>query len=238
MKALGRFFPLILIVVLVILVFQFSIDQYLSFDTLKNHRHELISWRNQHFLLLVLSYMLIYIIAVALSVPGALFITLAGGFIFGIWVGTLLVVISATIGACCIFLAVKVALSGWMSKKAGNWVAKMQVGFQENAFQYLLVLRFIPLFPFWVVNIVPALLDVRLRVFALATLIGIIPGSLVYVTVGNGLGHVFDAGKQPNLSMILEPEILFPLVGLAILSIVPILYKYFRKKRHGKNSSN
>jgi len=94
-----------------------------------------------------------------------------------------------------------------------------------------LFLRLVPLFPFWVVNIVPALLDVRLRVFVLATFLGIIPGSFVYILVGNGLDSVLNAGKEPNFGIIFQPEVLIPILALALLSLVPILYKKLRSKK-------
>ena len=178
----------------------------------------------------VLLYMLLYITAVAVSFPGASYITLAGGFLFGVIPGTIYVVISATIGALFLFLAVKTALEPWIAKKANRWVGKMRAGFQQDAFQYLLTLRLVPLFPFWVVNIIPGLLGVRTSTFLTATFIGIIPGTFVYVLLGKGLGYLFDQNQTPNLSIIFEPPILIPLIALALLSLIPTLYKRLKVK--------
>lgn len=222
--SLKRILPLLILILLLLLSFYLRLDRYLNFNSLQKHRTTLLAWTEAHYLLTVLSFMGIYIIAVAISVPGAIFLTLTGGFLFGIIWGTLYVVISATIGATLLFFAVHSALNEWLSQKTARWIVKMRQGFRKNAFSYLLVLRLIPLFPFWVVNIVPGLLNVKPKTFILATLIGIIPGSLIYVMIGNGLGHVFDKGEKPNLSIIFSPEILLPLIGLALLSLLPIIY--------------
>lgn len=178
--------------------------------------------------------MMLYILAVAISIPGAVFLTLAGGFLFGVLWGVLLVVISATLGATLLFFAVRTALGEWLSKKASGWISRMRQGFQHNAFSYLLTLRLIPLFPFWVVNIVPALLNVSAKTFISATFIGIIPGSTVYVLVGNGLSQVFASNQTPNLGIIFEPRVLGPLLALAALSLIHALYQFFTRKDKDK----
>ena len=210
--------------------FYFDLSRFLNFATLKQHRQTLLSWTEAHYFLTALIYIIIYILAVAISIPGATFLTLMGGFLFGTIFGTLYVLISATFGATLIFLAVRIALEPWMAKKTSRWLEKMRSGFQQGAFQYLLFLRLVPIFPFWVINIVPALLGVKTRTFMLATLIGIIPGSIVYVTLGNGLGSIFDQNETPNLGIIFELPVLLPLLGLAFLSFVPIIYKWMKRK--------
>lgn len=225
MKRISRWIPLLIILIAFILIIYFRLYKYLSFNELQKHHEILKQWTEKHYLMAVLLYMVIYIIAVALSVPGATILTITGGFLFGYIFGTIYVVISATIGACCIFLAVKTALGEWLEKKAVRWVHRMEEGFKKNAISYLLFLRLVPIFPFWAINIVPALLGVRFRIFAFTTLIGIIPGSLVYVLVGNGLESLLELGKKPNLGIIFEPQILIPLLCLAIFSLIPIIYK-------------
>ena len=177
-----------------------------------------------------------YIIAVAISIPGAVILSLIGGFLFGIILGTLYVIISATIGATIIFLAARSAFHALLLAKATPWLEKMEKGFQKNALQYLLFLRLIPLFPFWLVNIVPALLNVRLRTYIIATFFGIIPGVLVYVSVGNGLDTLFQTGQTPDLGIIFKPAILLPLLGLAILSLIPVIFKKWKGKHYETNS--
>lgn len=231
-KQIHRWIPLILLILMLVLFFVLRLDRYVSFAALKAHRTTLLAWTKTHFVAISIVYMLIYVLAVAISIPGAVFLTLAGGFLFGVGWGTLYVVISATLGATFLFLAVRLALNDWFRRKASPWIVKMQDGFNKNAFQYLFILRLIPIFPFWIVNIVPALLRVKTKTFISATLLGIVPGSLVYVMLGNGLGHLFDIGKTPNLGLIFEPQILWPLLGLAALTSLSILYKWFKGKSH------
>ncbi len=231
---LRRWLPLLILLGLLSLFFIFRLDRYLSFATFREHRALLLSWTKANFVLSVLLFMSCYTLVVAISIPGAVFLTLASGFLFGVFIGALLVVISATLGATLLFFAVRTALGEWLAKKASGWVERMRKGFQRNAFSYLLTLRLIPLFPFWVVNIVPALLNVSAKTFITATVIGIIPGSLVYVLVGNGLSQVFATNQTPNLGIIFEPQVLGPLLALAALSLIPALYQLFSRKRQGR----
>jgi uncharacterized membrane protein YdjX (TVP38/TMEM64 family) len=229
-----RWIPLIVIALVLGLILSTGLQHYLTFDSLKEHRNILLEWTSSNFLLSLLMFMGVYTVAVAVSIPGAALLTLAGGFLFGPVVGSILVVVSATLGAMILFFAVRSSLGAWFSGKATGWVNRMRQGFQDHAFSYLLFLRLVPLFPFWVVNIVPALLDVRARTFAVATFFGIIPGSVVYVLVGNGLGHLFATHQTPNLRIILDPVILYPLLALAVLSLVPVMYQKYVKKNKRK----
>lgn len=225
MEFAKRWFALFFLLLGLAAFFYFDLNRYFNFNELKAHRESLNAWTQSHYVETVFAYIFLYIVAVALSIPGATFLTLVGGFLFGIILGTVYVVISATLGALCVFLAVRTALEPWIVKKANRWVEKMRLGFQQGAFRYLLVLRLVPLFPFWVVNIVPGLLGVRTSTFFITTLVGIIPGSFVYVLLGNGLGHLFDQNLTPNLRIIFEPQILLPLIALAVLSFIPTLYQ-------------
>lgn len=230
---LKRWLPLLLIVLVLALIFSLRLHAYLSFESLKSHRNLLLEWTSEYVLLSSLMFVAIYTVAVAVSIPGATFLTLAGGFLFGPVFGSILVVISATMGATLLYFAVKTSLGDWLSQKATGWVSRMRDGFQENAFSYLLFLRLVPLFPFWVINIVPALLGVSAVTFIVATFFGIMPGSVVYVLVGNGLSHIFATNQTPNLSIIFDPKILYPLLALAALSLLPIVYQKFFKKKKG-----
>lgn len=226
-----RLLPLIVIVALIGLAFALDLDEYLSFEALRQNREMLLGFVADRPLVAPLLFVVIYAAAVALSLPGALILTLAGGFMFGTAQATVLVVLGATIGACAIFLIARSALGDVLRAKAGPWLARMEAGFRENALSYLLVLRLVPIFPFWLVNLVPAFLGVPLRTFALATLVGIIPGSLVYSSVGAGLGAVFDQGGTPDLGIILKPEILLPIIGLALLALLPVAHKWWKGSR-------
>lgn len=226
-----RCLPLLILLLLLILFYSLGYHRYLNFETLKDNRSVLLAWTSSHYFTVIFVFFICYTLVVAISIPGAVFLTLAGGFLFGIVPGTVVVVISATVGATLLFLAVSNASSEWLRKKASNKVNLMREGFQKNAWTYLLILRLIPLFPFWLVNIASAILGVPFRTFVIATFLGIIPGAFVYITIGNGLGKLFDSDKTPDLSIIFFLPILLPLIGLALLSCLPWLYHRFRKKR-------
>ncbi len=158
-------------------------------------------------------------------------LTIAGGFLFGITFGTLYVVVGATLGATAIFLLARSTLGDLLRAKAGPWLQRMEAGFSENAFSYMLVLRLIPLFPFFVVNLVPAFLGVSLRTYVVGTFIGIIPGTLVFILAGAGLGSVFDQGGAFTVESVLTPQIIAGLIGLSLLSLLPVVYKHVKARR-------
>jgi uncharacterized membrane protein YdjX (TVP38/TMEM64 family) len=226
-----RLLPLAVIAAGIAAFFAFGLDAYLSFEALSEHRQTLLTWYAENRVLAVISFMAAYVLVVAFSVPGAVWMTIGGGFIFGTVVATASVVVSATLGAGAVFLAARYALGDYLRAKAGNAMRKMEDGFRENALSYLLVLRLVPLFPFWLVNLVPAFLGVPLRTFLIGTFVGIIPGSFVFVSVGSGLGAVFDAGEVPDLGIIFEPEILTPIIGLAVLALIPVFYNKYKARK-------
>ena len=224
-SSLIRFAPLGVLLILIVLVFALDLDRYLSFETLSQNRDRLLAFVDANMVLAPLLFVAVYATVVALSIPGGAVLTIAGGFLFGVWLGSALVIVGATLGATLVFLIARSALGDTLREKAGPRIRKMEEGFREDAFNYLLVLRLIPIFPFWLVNIVPAFLGVALSTYVLGTFLGIIPGSLVYASVGNGLGAVFDAGGSPDLGIIFRPAIILPIIGLAILAILPVLYR-------------
>ena len=226
-----RFAPLAAIVAAIAGAFALGVDDYLSFDALRENREVLMSFTQNNALAAVLLFITLYALATALSLPGGAVLSIAGGFLFGSILGTAWIVVGATIGAVGIFLAARTALGDVLKAKAGPWLKKMEAGFQDNAFSYLLVLRLVPLFPFVVVNLVPAFLGVKLRTFALATFVGIIPGSFVFASIGAGLGSVFDRGDSFSAAGAFTPEVIIALVGLAVLSIIPVAYKKIKARR-------
>lgn len=226
-----RMIPLLVLAAGLVAFFVFDLDDYLTFETLRENRAWLLQQVADSALLAAIVYIVLYILVVAFSLPGGAVMTITGGFLFGQWLGTAYVIFAATIGATILFLAAKTALGDVLRAKAGPFLQKMEAGFQENALSYLLVLRLIPLFPFFIVNLVPAFLGVSLKVFVIATFVGIIPGSFVYATVGAGLGSIFDSGEEFSAGSILTPEIVTALVGLAVLAMLPVAYKKLRAKR-------
>lgn len=226
-----RLLPAALLAAAIALAFAFGVDDYLSFEALRENRVRLLDLVARYGHAAGLVYLLAYAAVVALSLPGAAFMSLTGGFLFGAVLATVYTVIGATVGATVIFLIARTALGDVLARRAGPAVRRMEQGFRDDALSYMLVLRLIPIFPFWLVNIVPAFLGVRLRTYVVATFLGIIPGSLVYASVGNGLGAVFDAGGQPDLGIIFKPEIFLPIVGLAILALLPVAYRKLRTRQ-------
>jgi uncharacterized membrane protein YdjX (TVP38/TMEM64 family) len=232
MDFVKKWLPLLFILFILVAFYQLNLSDYFTFDSLRAHHRWLHEIRNEHNVLTPVLYALVYIIAVAACIPAALFLTLIGGFLFGPALGTFLVVFSATLGGTIIFLAVKNSLTPWFEERAGKWLAQMEKGFQENAFFYLLTLRLIPLFPFWLVNIIPALLDVRLVIFLWATVLGVIPAAFIYTSIGHSLDLILEMNQTPSPQIIFRVDILVPLLGLAILSLLPVLYRYFNKRKY------
>jgi uncharacterized membrane protein YdjX (TVP38/TMEM64 family) len=228
-----RLIPVAVLALGLVMFFVFDLGRFLSFETLRQNRVVLLNWVDTYGIVAALIYMLIYAVAIAFSLPGGAVLTITGGFLFGsIW-GTFCVIIAATAGATGLFLIAKTSFGDALRAKAGPALQKMQQGFQEGALSYLLVLRLVPIFPFFLVNLVPAFLGVSLRVYVLGTFVGIIPGTFVFATVGAGLGSVFDQGEAFSAAGILTPQIITALAGLAVLALIPVVYKKIRA-RSGK----
>ena len=221
--------PLLLVLILVAFFYS-GLGRYLTFETLKEHQGALKEWVRTNGALAVITYMLAYAAVTIFSLPGGLVMSITGGFLFGTVWGAFYIVVGATAGATVLFIAAKTSLGDPLRAKAGPWLQKMEEGFQENALSYLLVLRLVPLFPFFVVNLVPAFLGVSLSVYVTGTFIGIIPGSFVFASVGAGLGSIFEAGGEFSAKGILTPQVIIALAGLALLSLMPVAYKKVKSK--------
>jgi len=233
----ARAVPVIVVVAAIGAFFALGLDRYLTFEALKENRAFLQDWTQEHGVLAAVVFIAANCVMVALSLPGAVWATLAGGFVFGTWMGGLYVVIGATLGALLIFLIARYALADFFRAKAGNAVKRMEAGFNDNALSYMFVLRLIPLFPFWLVNLVPAFLGVSVRTYIIGTFFGIMPGSLVFASVGNGLDAVFEEGGTPDLGIIFNPEVLLPILALAALSLVSVIYKKVKSGRAAKDGT-
>ena len=213
---------------------QFS--DLLNFETLANNRESLLAWRDSNYLVAALAYVGVYVLVVGFSIPGGVFLTLAGGFLFGLVASTILTVIGATLGAVAIYTAVRLgfgdALYAKMAQSQGK-LAKFERGLRANEISYLFLMRLVPVVPFFVANIAPALLGVGYRNYVFTTFFGIIPGTAVFASVGAGLGAVFAAGQTPDLGVIFEWPVLGPLLGLAALSLLPVFIRALRGREAG-----
>jgi uncharacterized membrane protein YdjX (TVP38/TMEM64 family) len=228
---LRRLWPLLVLAIAITLCFAFGGPEYLTFDSLRENRAWLMEAVGERPAVSAAAFVALYVLAVTLSLPTATILTIFGGFLFGLVWGAALSVVGATLGATALFLIAKTTVGDALRGRAGPWLQRMQQGFAEGALSYMLVLRLVPLFPFWVVNLVPAFLGVRLWTYVLATFVGIIPGSFVYSSVGAGLGSVFESGGSFSLRDALTPQIWTALVGLALLSLVPVLYRRLARAR-------
>jgi len=222
-----KYLPILVIVVAAVTGALFLRD-YISFDVLRDNRQALLDFRDSHFVLAALAFVLAYFLIVAFSLPGAAVASITGGFLFGLGVGTVLNVLAATLGASAIFWAVQMGfgskLADQLSKSEGR-VAQVMTGLRDNAVSVLLMLRLVPVVPFFVANVLPALVGIRFFQFFWTTALGIIPGGLVFTWIGVGIGDVFDRGGTPDLSLIWSPHILGPLLGLAALGTLPMIFK-------------
>ena len=227
-----RWWPVAVLAAGVATFFASGADHYLMLQTLHDNRIALVDFVHDYGALAVIVFLGVYAAATALAIPGALVLTIAGGFLFGTWWGTVWVVIGATVGASLLFSAARTTLGASLRARAGPLFKKIEAGFGANAFSYLLSLRLLPVFPFFVVNVVPAFVGVPLRTFVLATVIGIIPGSFVFASVGAGLGSVFEMMMEPTLASAIAPEIIIALASLAVLALLPIVWKKLKARRN------
>lgn len=241
-----RLAPLIAVALLAGAAYVFFGRGGISLDALVRHRMTIDTFVNEHRLLAVLAYIALYITAVALSVPGATFLTVSGGFLFGLAVGAPAAVIGATVGATVIFLVARTALGEPLLRRAGPRATQLAEGFRDDAFSYLLFLRLVPAFPFFLVNLVPAFAGVRLLPFVAATALGVIPGAVVFALAGTGLDSVIAAQKGAykaclgagrtdcqmtfNAKDVLTPELIGALVALGLLALVPVIVKRLRAR--------
>ncbi len=226
-----RLAPLGIAAVALCLFFAFELQHYFTLDALRDNQAALRNWVNEAPFLALSIFILAYAAAVAISFPGASILTIFGGFLFGLWPGIPAVVLAATMGATLIYIASKTALSDFLSARAGGFIKRMEQGFHEDELNYMLLLRLVPIFPFWAINIAAGVLGVSLRNFVVGTFFGIIPGSFVYASIGNAAGAAFDVGEDVSLSgILLKPETLLPIIGLSALALLPVIIKKFNKQ--------
>jgi uncharacterized membrane protein YdjX (TVP38/TMEM64 family) len=225
-----RWLPLVFLVAAVLAAYHWDARQYVNYNALLAHRElvlgkvaELGSWAPVVFIA-------IYAAVAALSIPVAALLSMTGGFLFGTILGALHSLLGATIGATLVFLLGRTAYGDVLQRRVGPALKKVEEGLREDAVSYLLVLRLVPIFPFFVVNLVAALFGMSLREYILCSFFGMMPGALVYASVGGGLGEFLDRGEKPDFQLVLQPHILVPLLGLALLALAPVAYKRWKRK--------
>ncbi len=225
-----RFLPFAVLLAGLIAFFALGLHRYVNFETIARHRVTLLLWVDAHPVLTPLAFTCLFALTIACLIPSGVIFAVTGGFLFGTVVGGICTVIGATVGITVVFLAARTAFRDLLRAKTGPMLRRMEDGIRRHAFSYLLVLRLIPVLPFFVVNIVPALLGVPFRTYFVASTLGFVPTIFVLASIGSGLGAVFDAGGTPDAGILLEPEIFLPLLGLAVLALIPVIYRRFRKE--------
>jgi len=240
-----RLWPLLLLVGVATLIYGMGWHRYLSLEHLAANRESLRTLMDEHYVLALTAFTVLYALAVALSIPGAVVLTIASGFLFGWLVGGILSVVGATIGATAVFLVARSALRDVLIAKAGPRLQRFAEGFREDALSYLLFLRLIPVFPFWLVNLAPGLLGVSFWTYVLTTLVGIIPGTFAFALAGNGLDSVIDAQQASyesclakagegghdscmfgiDPSALLTMDVIVAVVALGVVALIPVVAK-------------
>jgi uncharacterized membrane protein YdjX (TVP38/TMEM64 family) len=227
--AVHRFVPLGILVLAGVLFMALGGHRYVTFAALAENREWLVAAVARAGAIGALAFILAYAGLVALSVPGAALLTIAGGVLFGPWLGTAYAVIGATTGATVVFLAARAGLAG-LTVRAGPWVRRFEAGFRANGLYYLMALRLIPIFPFWLVNLVAGAVGLRLGVFVFGTVIGMVPAAFIYASLGNTLGTLAEEGRPPNLAILSQPRVFLPILGLAALALLPVAYRGWRAR--------
>jgi uncharacterized membrane protein YdjX (TVP38/TMEM64 family) len=226
-----RFGPAALVLVAVAVELRSGLLGRLSLEGLRASRGGLLAFVHAHPLQSLFAYMLVYVATVALSLPTALFLTLTGGFLFGTWLGGAAAALSCTCGGVVVFLISRLTVGDALEARAGGRARALAEDIRKDAFFYLLTLRLIPVTPFWLTNVAAALIAIPVSTFAAATLIGILPPTLIYAGIGSGLGAVFDSGQGVSLHALITPKMMLPLTGLALLAVLPLLYQRRRGRR-------
>ena len=230
----GRLIPLLVLGGGLAAFFALGLNKYLTLDLLKENREALKAFVHDHKTEAVLAFIAAYVVVAAFSLPLGAILSMAGGYLFGSVFGTGWIVIGATIGSTILFLVAKSALGDPLRARFANQIKGMEEGFKQNAFSYLMLLRLVPLFPFWLVNLAAAFTGVSAATFVVTTFVGIIPGAFVFASIGNGLNALFEAGENPDISLttlLANPNFYIPIVGLAVLSLIPIVYRAFAGKK-------
>jgi uncharacterized membrane protein YdjX (TVP38/TMEM64 family) len=228
---LRRFGPLAVIVILFVAAFASGLADHLSLEELRERGAELQAFAHEKPLLCAAIYLTIYIASVAISLPGALILSLTGGFLFGPIGGGFAAVTGASGGSTITYLVFRTAFGDALRRKPGAFLTRVEAGFKGDAFNYLLTLRLIPAFPLLIVNVAAGLMNIRMRTFVLASVLGMIPSSFVYAGIGAGLGHLFARGGPVTLETLLSPRIYLPIIGMGVLAFLPPLWRHWRKRR-------
>jgi uncharacterized membrane protein YdjX (TVP38/TMEM64 family) len=220
--------PLVLLAVVGIVLWRSGIAHAVTWNSFARHQAELSAWVGAHRFLAGAAYFGLYTTLVAFSIPESAVVTIAGGLLFGTLIGGTLALLGSTLGAVIIFLVARTAFAKTVSRRARPLIRRIRPGIKRDGFSYLLALRLVPAFPFWLINLGAGAAGMRLVPYAAATLLGIIPGTFIFASIGDGVGSVLAAGGRPDVSVLFSPRVLGPLIGLAVLSLSPVILRHIR----------
>ena len=226
-----RWLPVVLVVCGVTVFWGLGLDRHLSLEALADHRRALLGFVADYRGIADLAYILALTAVAAFSIPAVAVMLVIGGFLFGPVFGTLYAVIGQTGGAVIVFLTVRLAFRDMVKRVPATMLRRLEAGFARDGYLYMIALRLAPFLPASMVNPLPALLGVRLKVFFLGTLIGVVPTTIVFASIGNGLGALIDSGRTPDMGIMTRPDILFPLLALSLLSLAPVAVRRARAWR-------
>lgn len=230
MRILRPLLPLVVLLAVLVLLWISGVGHDFTWRGLARHQAALTGWVSAHPVIAPLAYIAFYAAVAALCLPEAAVVTVAGGLLFGTVIGGALAVVGATAGSIVLFLAARSALSGSFVRRGGTMLARARTALQRDGFAYLLAIRLIPVFPFWLVNLAAAVGGMRLLPYSTATFIGIIPATLVFASLGDGLGTVLAQGHRPDVMVAFSPPVLLPLLALAALSLLPVAWRHWKSR--------
>jgi len=222
-----------LLALMLVLFIYFHLYDYLNLESIKHYQTVLQNWTNAYYPYVVAVYLLVFIILIAATIPAATLLTLLGGFLFGS-IAIVYAILGITLGGLILCFAIRTSIGAHIAGHSSVWIKKMEKGFQNNAFFYLLMLRLMPICPCWISNIAAGALNVPIRTFILATIIGVTPATVIYVFAGRGLEQLLSSNTGLSLNFLMAPSIIIPLIGLACLSIFPVVYKQLKKDQENR----
>ena len=228
-----RLWPLYLIAAGLIAAWALGLFDYLSLETLRQQQATLRAFVDDHLVLAIAAFVGIYALTTLFMMPGALWVTIAGGFLFGLVGGSLATIAGATLGASLLFLAARTSLGASLRKMAGGYAEKVRTEFQDSPLAYMFAMRFVPAMPFAVANVLPAILGAKFRDYVITTALGIVPGVVAYTWVGAGLGATFARGEDPDLASVFR-NLLPAALALVVVSLLPVAWKKLFPRKAGK----
>lgn len=230
LATLRRVLPFALLLVGLVVFFALGLNRQLSLQTLSRNQAEITAWVAEHRMLAIFTYLALHITVVAFSLPAAVGMATASGFLFGVTLGAALSVIGTTVGSIALFFAARSAFQDLFRARAGVALVRLEEGFRRDGFSYLIFLRVVPIFPSWLTTIVAALLGMKPGPFILGTMIGILPGGFVFAGIGADFSLLFRNGQTPDLSAIFQWRTFLPLLGLGVLALLPVLVRRWRRR--------